>query len=100
MLATEEPASRSAGAPGDDEAEAVETTKYIIIKNAAKCAHCGTIVESHNVMHPTYCRCKKISVRGGLLFLGRGWTKEMEDIIELGVMIPAPLEEEEEDGED
>jgi hypothetical protein len=37
-----------------------------LIRNAAKCKHCGDVIESVHRHHFVMCSCEKISVDGGL----------------------------------
>jgi len=41
-------------------------TIEILIRNAAKCLHCGTVIESKHSHDFKTCTCGKISIDGGL----------------------------------
>ena len=53
----------------------------MITRNAAKCAKCGTVVESKHVHDFVPCECGAIFVDGGTDYLRRGGY--LEDIIDL-----------------
>lgn len=42
-----------------------------ILRNAAKCEECGTVVESREPDERVTCECGKVTVYGGLEVIGR-----------------------------
>ncbi len=57
------------------------STKYKVIRNAAKCRKCGDVIESKSVHDFKWCSCHSIFVDGGMEYIRRGG--ELEDIIDL-----------------
>ena len=55
-----------------------------IIRNAARCNHCGDIIESKSRHDYKKCSCGRIAVDGGHDYLRRGYTSP-EDFTELSV---------------
>lgn len=51
-----------------------------IIKNAARCTHCGDIIESKSVHDFRWCSCKTIAVDGGCEYLKRCFKNSPADI--------------------
>ncbi len=54
----------------------------MIIRNRAKCAKCGTVIESKSVHDFVYCKCHAIAVDGGKDYLRRVFMDQI-DVIEL-----------------
>lgn len=50
-----------------------------IIKNAARCTHCGDIIESTHVHDFKWCSCKTIAVDGGKCYLKRSFKNSPAD---------------------
>ena len=57
------------------------STKYKVIRNAAKCRKCGDVIESKSVHDFKWCSCHSIFVDGGMDYIRRGGNAE--DIIDL-----------------
>ena len=55
----------------------------MIIKNAAKCARCGDIIESKHVHDFKQCKCGAISVDGGHEYFKRSFKYSPADIIDM-----------------
>lgn len=71
-----------------------------IIKNAARCTHCGDIIESKSVHDFRWCSCKTVAVDGGHCYLKRSFKNSPADFEDLSVCEevevpdkPAPYEE-------
>ena len=62
-----------------------------LVRNAIKCNHCNTIIESNHIHDRVECMCKKVFVTGGLDYVKVGCTKssDYESLAEY----TAPLEE-------
>ena len=58
----------------------------MILKNAARCRKCDTVIESKSVHDFKYCKCRAIFVDGGLDYLRRGGY--LDDIEELSEKVP------------
>ena len=54
-----------------------------IVRNAARCRHCGDVIESTNTHDFKRCSCGAIFVDGGHAYLGRGFTDSPDDYEEL-----------------
>lgn len=54
-----------------------------IIRNAAKCNHCGDVIESKHRHDLQMCSCKRIFVDGGHCYLRRKFTDNPDDYTEL-----------------
>jgi hypothetical protein len=65
----------------------------LILRNAARCRRCGTLIESRQRHEYSPCRCGAIAVDGGLAYLKR--CGQEADIEELAETIP-PLHPREE----
>ena len=50
-----------------------------IVKNAARCVHCGDIIESTHVHDFKWCSCKTIAVDGGHQYLKRSFKNSPVD---------------------
>ena len=50
-----------------------------IVKNAARCVHCGDIIESTHVHDFKWCSCKTIAVDGGHQYLKRSFKNSPAD---------------------
>lgn len=57
-----------------------------IIKNAAKCVHCGDIIESTHVHDFKWCSCKTISVDGGHYYLKRTFKNSPADFEDMSIV--------------
>jgi hypothetical protein len=58
-------------------------TQAGLLKNAARCRQCGTVIESKHVHDFVWCSCGSIFVDGGLEYLRRGGDVAlMEDLSE------------------
>ena len=55
-----------------------------LVKNMAKCLICGDIIESKTVHDMKSCKCKALSVDGGLAYIRRSFINK-EDFEELSV---------------
>lgn len=55
--------------------------KRKLVRNAAECTHCHSVIESKHRHDFVHCKCERIYVDGGLDYLRRGYMKE-SDIIE------------------
>lgn len=53
-----------------------------LTRNAARCTHCGTVIESRHRHDYVPCPCGRIAVDGGLSYLRRAFT-QVTDIEEL-----------------
>lgn len=60
-----------------------------IIRNAAKCAKCGTVIESKHRRDFVTCGCGAIFVDGGLDYIRRGAT-DLSLLIDMSEFEPAP----------
>lgn len=56
-----------------------------IIKNAAKCNHCGDIIESKHTHDFKHCSCGTIAVDGGHSYLKRSFKNSPADFEDLSV---------------
>lgn len=56
-----------------------------IIKNAARCTHCGDVIESTHVHDFKWCSCKTIAVDGGHSYLKRSFVNSPADFEDLSV---------------
>lgn len=56
-----------------------------IIRNSAKCTHCGDEIESKHRHHFVFCKCGIIFVDGGLDYLRRGFKVE-GDLVETSIV--------------
>ena len=56
-----------------------------IIKNAARCVHCGDIIESTHVHDFKWCSCGTIAVDGGHSYLKRSFKNSPADFEDLSV---------------
>lgn len=63
----------------------IQPDMYVILRNRAMCAKCSEIIESKHVHDYQTCKCKLISVDGGLEYLKRGF-KEPTDYVEISEM--------------
>ena len=54
-----------------------------IIRNAAKCNHCGDVIESTHVNDFKECSCGRIFIDGGHDYLRWGAIEDMDDFIDL-----------------
>ena len=54
-----------------------------IIRNAARCNHCGDIIESRHRHDFKSCSCGRIFVDGGHCYLRQGAMKDINDFIDL-----------------
>lgn len=54
-------------------------TKRKIIKNAARCKHCGDIIESTHVHDFKWCSCQTVAVDGGHYYLKRSFKNSPDD---------------------
>jgi hypothetical protein len=53
------------------------------VPNRAKCAHCGSIIESKSQHDFVYCSCKRIAVDGGLMYYRRvGYPEDFAEMTE------------------
>ena len=50
-----------------------------IVKNAARCTHCGDVIESTHVHDFKWCSCKTIAVDGGHSYLKRSFKNSPAD---------------------
>ena len=50
-----------------------------IVKNAARCVHCGDVIESTHVHDFKWCSCKTIAVDGGYQYLKRSFKNSPAD---------------------
>ena len=57
--------------------------KRVIKRNAAKCNHCGDIIESKHVHDFRWCKCHTIYVDGGHEYLRRGFVNSPDDFTDL-----------------
>ena len=56
-----------------------------IIKNAARCTHCGDIIESTHVHDFKWCSCQTIAVDGGHSYLKRSFKNSPADFEDMSV---------------
>ena len=57
--------------------------KTIIKRNAAKCNHCGDVIESTHVHDFKWCSCETVFVDGGHQYLRRGFVNSPLDFTDL-----------------
>ena len=57
-----------------------------IIKNAARCVHCGDVIESTHVHDFKWCSCNTIAVDGGHYYLKRAFKNSPADFEDLSVV--------------
>lgn len=57
-----------------------------IIKNAARCVHCGDVIESTHVHDFKWCSCNTIAVDGGHYYLKRTFKNSPADFEDLSVV--------------
>lgn len=58
-----------------------------IVKNAARCVHCGDIIESTHVHDFKTCSCGTISVDGGKCYLKRSFKNSPADFEDLSEVV-------------
>ena len=58
-----------------------------IIKNAARCKHCGDVIESTHVHDFKTCSCGTVSVDGGHYYLKRSFKNSPADFEDLSEVI-------------
>jgi hypothetical protein len=56
-----------------------------IIKNVARCTHCGDIIESTHVHDFKWCSCKTIAVDGGHSYLKRSFKNSPADFEDMSI---------------
>ena len=56
-----------------------------LIKNAARCTHCGDIVESKHTHDFQWCSCKTIAVDGGTSYLKRSFKNSPADFEDMSL---------------
>lgn len=93
LLKTEPPIDNSTlEVPEVDESPKRPSENFVVhpptkrlVKNAARCKSCGTVVESTHVHDFKWCACKKMFVDGGLQYIRRGGALDV--IEELSVWV-------------
>lgn len=63
-----------------------------IIRNAAKCKHCGDVIESKHRHDFKACCCGRVWIDGGHEYLRHGAMKNMDDFIDLSEVEETRLE--------
>lgn len=64
-----------------------------IVRNMAKCARCGDVIESKSVHDFVTCSCGAISVDGGHAYCKRSFMYSYDDIIDLSEWKEVPDKE-------
>ena len=54
-----------------------------IVKNAARCTHCGDIIESKHTHDFKWCSCQSVAVDGGKSYLKRSFKNSPADFEDL-----------------
>ena len=66
-----------------------------IIENKIRCKHCDTIIESKHRHDYQMCKCGKVSVDGGHMYLRRGFMVSPDDYEDLSIIEEVQEEPEE-----
>lgn len=61
---------------------------FKILKNAARCKKCDTVIESTHVHDFVTCNCKAIFTDGGLTYIRRGG--DLDSIVDLSLFEEDP----------
>jgi hypothetical protein len=63
-----------------------EDTRTKILRNSAKCALCGTEIESKTLHDYQTCECGEIYVDGGRSYLHRGFKTSLENFEDTSII--------------